>query len=90
MSFVFNPDDGPARIMRYVEPGSLPGSDTLAILDKSKNLLLIDRELFDRLDEIDKHQVLRSRTAVLKIIYRPRQAPTFVAVSKYELDYEAA
>lgn len=69
MAFAFNPDDGPARIIRYVEPGTLPAANLLAIYDKSQNLLIIDRDHFERLDWIDKHLTLRTHKPFLEIEY---------------------
>lgn len=63
--FAFNPDDGPPRIIRYVEPGTLPGKDLLSIYDPTQNLLIINKELFERLSATDKSQVLRThRTSI--------------------------
>lgn len=72
MAFAFNPDDGPARIIRYVEPGTLPSANLLAIYDKSQNLLIIDREHFERLDWIDRHQLLRTHSPYHEIAYDHR------------------
>lgn len=72
MAFAFNPDDGPARIIRYVEPGTLPAANLLAIYDKSQNLLIIDRDHFERLDWIDKHQLLRTHRPYHEIAYDTR------------------
>ncbi len=65
MTFSFNPDDGPARIMRYVEPGTLPGKNLLCIWDQANNLLVINRELFEQLTPVQKSQTLRTqRTSI--------------------------
>ena len=73
MAFAFNPDDGPARLMRYVEPGTLPGANLLAIYDKAQNLLIIDRELFERLTETERSITLRTQQSFLEIEL-PRRA----------------
>jgi hypothetical protein len=62
--FAFNPDDGPARLMRYVEPGTLPGRNILAIYDKTINLLIIDREKFNTLSDVEKKLLLRTHAPV--------------------------
>jgi hypothetical protein len=72
MAFAFNPDDGPARLIRYVEPGTLPAANLLAIYDKTQNLLIIDRDHFERLDWIDRHLTLRTHRPYLEIEYDRR------------------
>jgi hypothetical protein len=79
MVFAFNPDGGPARIFRYVEPGTLPSSDLLAIYDKTQNLLLIDREHFERLSDIERHLVLRTHRPFLEIRYEKNRPPAIAA-----------
>lgn len=59
------PEEGPARLMRYVEPGALPGAGLVCVLDPTKNLLIINRELFDVLTPTEQSQILRTqRTSV--------------------------
>lgn len=58
--FAFNPDNGPARLFRYVEPGVLP-SNVVSIFHEKDNLLIINKGLFDLLSDFDKKQVLRTR-----------------------------
>lgn len=72
MAFAFNPDDGPARIIRYVEPGTLPAAKLLAIYDHTQNLLIIDREHFQRLDWLDRHKLLRTHKPFTEITYDKR------------------
>jgi hypothetical protein len=79
MAFAFNPDDGPARIFRYVEPGTLPSSDLLSIYDKSQSLLIIDREHFARLTDIEKRFVLRTHRPFIEIHYDDRGQPLALA-----------
>lgn len=67
MVFAFNPDDGPARLFRYVEPGTLPGANLLAIYVKHQNLLIIDRELFNQLTDTERHLVLRTQEPSLEV-----------------------
>mgnify|MGYP000019248193 CR=1 FL=1 len=75
MAFAFNPDDRPARIIRYVDAGSLPGTDILAIYDKNTNTLLIDRDYFERLSDIDRHMVIRTHLPVLEIFFHKDKTP---------------
>lgn len=58
--FAFNPDNGPARLFRYVEPGVLP-DDVICVFHEDDNLLIINRELFELLSDVEKKQVLRTR-----------------------------
>ena len=59
-----DPIDGPARLMRYVEPGTLPGKNILAIYDKDNNLLIIDREKFGTLTKLEQRALLRTHEPV--------------------------
>ena len=63
MAYALCPDDGLPRLWRFVAPGVLP-SDLLCELNKAQNLLVIDREKFDRLIEIDQHIVLRTHESI--------------------------
>jgi hypothetical protein len=65
MAFAFNPDDGPARIIRYVARGTLPEVGLRALYDKSANLLIVDKEWFDGLTETEKNLVLRTQRPYL-------------------------
>jgi hypothetical protein len=65
--FAFVPDEGPPRLIRYVEHGSLPDGDLVSIFDATNNLLIVDREHFDRLDKPEQEQVLRTREPHLLI-----------------------
>lgn len=79
MGFAFNPDGGPARIIRYVEAGTLPATNLLALYDKSQNLLIIDREYFEKLSDTEQHIVLRTQKSFLEIERRPNKAPRLAA-----------
>jgi hypothetical protein len=61
MAFAFNPDDGPARLIRYVARGTLPGVGLRTLYDKSANLLIIDQLWFDGLTTTEQHLVLRTQ-----------------------------
>ena len=67
MAFAFNPDNGLPRLIRYVEPGTLPARDLVSILDASQNLLIIDRVNFEKLNDNQQHQVLRTQKAFIEI-----------------------
>lgn len=63
MSFNICPDDGPPRLWRFVAPGVLP-EDLLCELHKQQNLLVIDKEKFDKLIGLDQHIVLRTHESI--------------------------
>jgi hypothetical protein len=65
MAFSFNPDDGPARIIRYVARGTLPEVGLRALLDKKANLLIIDRDWFEGLSSTDQQLVLKTQRPYL-------------------------
>lgn len=60
MTFAFNPDDRPARIMRYVEFGVLPNEYLVAAYDYDTNILTICRQLYDTLTQYEQKKVLRT------------------------------
>lgn len=70
---MFNPDDGPARLFRYVEVMPLP--HIIALFFARENLLLIDRELFDMLNDDQRRRVLRTEDKVLEISFPPNKPP---------------
>lgn len=67
--FAFTPTGGPNRIIRYEETVPaihLFASDggliaVVATLDLEKNILVVKRDYFDRLSDVDRHRVLRTR-----------------------------
>lgn len=67
MKFAFTPDEGPPRLERYVEAGTLPGENLVALFDPANNLLVINRDLFEKLQPTDKHRVLRTRKTSLSV-----------------------
>lgn len=79
MAFAMNPDDGLPRLFRYVEPGTLPAKNLLALYDKGQNLLIIDRDYFSKLSETEQHLVLRTQRPFLEIEQRPNKAPRLAA-----------
>ena len=60
MAFAFTPDDRPPRLMRYVKHGTLPTAELVSIYIEESNLLIIDKQHFDSLSEIDKRKLLRT------------------------------
>jgi len=73
----FNPDDGrPARLIRYVPV--MPTKNMLTLFFHRQNLLLIDKEHFERLDDTTRHLVLRSEDKCLEVRYANGRNPTVV------------
>lgn len=56
--FAYVPDKGPPRLIRYepLEKG------TIATLDDEKNILRVDPEKFKLLSEVDKHNLLKTKS----------------------------
>jgi hypothetical protein len=67
MAFAFVPDDGPPRLMRYVEHGTLPHADLLSIFIHEQNLLIIDKLHFSSLHDNDKRALLRTHSSYHEI-----------------------
>jgi hypothetical protein len=63
--FAFVPDNAPPRILRFVGPEHFAAPSIVCQLDEASNLLIINRALYDRLSEIDQHQVVRTCADVL-------------------------
>jgi hypothetical protein len=64
LPFAFNPDDGPARIIRFVDTDT---ENLLAVYDKSANLLIIAADHYERLSWLQKHQLLRTHDPITTI-----------------------
>lgn len=58
--------DGP-RLFRYVETGTLPLRNMLAVYDSSLNLLIIDRTLFGKLTPEDQRRTLCTQQSSLTV-----------------------
>lgn len=65
MTFAFNPDDRPARIMRYVGHGALPNQFLVAVYDATTNIVTICRPLYDALTPLEQKQVMRTQRKYL-------------------------
>ena len=60
MSFNLLPDGGPPRLLRFVDPSTFGTPSVVAVLDPAKNLLLVDKEVFDLLDREDQDRILKT------------------------------
>jgi hypothetical protein len=58
MTFTLCPETGPPRVIRFVE---CIGRGLLAVYYPEKNVLSIDKVLYDTLSDIDKQRVLTTR-----------------------------
>lgn len=65
MDFAFCPDEGYPRLMRYVSSEAMPTPNTITTLDREQNVLVINKPIFDRLMELDRHRVLRTQKDIL-------------------------
>lgn len=63
MTFAVCPAQGLPRVWRFdlTEPG------ILARLDKSKNLMRINKDIFDQLDRLQQWEVMRSSALVIEV-----------------------
>ena len=69
MAFTLCPDNGLPRLWRFVAPGVLPPG-VLCTLDAEQNLLTIDKEAFDQLPELERHQILRTTRKSIHYVVR--------------------
>lgn len=61
------PHNGPNRLFRYVDPGLLPSPTVVSYLHKDKNLLLINRDLFDKLPRHEKQRVWNTDKIIIEV-----------------------
>jgi hypothetical protein len=62
MDYALTPTRGPPRVIRFTEPGGLP--DYLCVLHKEQNVLLINRERYDKLGYLEQHMLLRTHATI--------------------------
>jgi hypothetical protein len=60
MPYALCPDDGLPRLWRFVDDDIMTAANMVSLLDKEKNLLIINRQLYERLSELNRHMVLRT------------------------------
>lgn len=65
MSFTFNPDNEPPRLLRFVSPGAMPSADTLTLYDPRHNLVIINKEIFATLDPLQQRMAERATTTLV-------------------------
>jgi len=71
-----------ARLIRYTPHMPLP--NILSLFFPNQNLLVIDKEHWDRLDDYQRSRVLRTQEKTLEIYYPPNKPP--VVTSKVKED----
>ncbi|MCK1741364.1 hypothetical protein IVA80_10930 [Bradyrhizobium sp. 139] len=64
MVFAFNPDNGPARIIRFVD---VLTDNVVAVLDKKQNVLTIVKAHYECLTSVQQHRLLRTHDPVTLI-----------------------
>jgi hypothetical protein len=66
-TFAFNPDKGPARILRFVGPGVLPDDNWVAYLLEKENVLMINKEHYDKMHWSDQHNLQRTHRRITRL-----------------------
>jgi hypothetical protein len=67
MDFAFCPDNGPPRLVRYVDQSVMPSDTTIAVYDARNNLLLVSHHLFEQLFTDQRERVLRTQAPFIEI-----------------------
>jgi len=65
------PDDGPPRLIRFVTSEVLP-SNVVSYLDESKNLLRINKDIYDTLDVSVQHRIQKTGITTFTTSMLPR------------------
>jgi len=65
MTSVFHPEGGYPRLFRYVPSGEMPSPDTLTLYDPVYNVIVINKDLYDKLDIGQKYLVERATTTLI-------------------------
>lgn len=74
--FAFTNDAGLPRIIRYVEHGTLPNPKLISLFSEASNLLVIDRDHYERIDSTLQHKLLRTQEKAVEIHYYANRNPT--------------
>ena len=64
---MYNPDNGPPRLLRFVDSSAMPSANTVAILIAKDNLVLINHHLFEQLDREEQERVRRTRLPFVEV-----------------------
>ena len=60
MGFALCPDEGPPRLWRFVDDDTMTADRVVSILDTGRNILVVNKPLYDQMGELDKHMLLRT------------------------------
>jgi len=74
--FAFTNDAGLPRLIRYVEHGTLPNVNLISLYSEASNLLVIDRDHYERIDDTSRHILLRTQKKSVEIYYYANKNPT--------------
>ena len=64
---MYNPDNGPPRLLRFVDSSAMPSANTVAMLIAKDNLVLINHHLFEQLDSEAQERVRRTRLPFVEV-----------------------
>lgn len=67
MDFALVPDNGPHRIVRFVDGSQMPSDDVVSMLDRIRNVLLVNTTLYDQLTREEQSAVIKTRQQYLTI-----------------------
>lgn len=67
MSFALVPDDGPHRVVRFVDGEKMPSDRTIALLDRNTNVLLIERHLFEQLSPAQQSELVKTQMRIVEV-----------------------
>jgi hypothetical protein len=69
MDFGLTPTGGYPRIIRFVPAHKMPilQIDVVSVLDEKTNVLTVNQDIYDRVDPVTQHQVIRTTASVLTI-----------------------
>lgn len=62
---VFHPEGGMPRLIRFVPSSQMPSDDTLTTYDPKYNLVIINKELYDRSEFHIQYQAICATTALV-------------------------
>lgn len=65
--FSLTPDGKPPRIIRFVGAPWPMAPDLLSVLDDQTNVLIINRRLYDTLDDLQKNRVQRTQAYTITL-----------------------
>lgn len=65
MSFALNPDNWLPRLIRFVPSSEMPSDDTLTLYNPKFNLVIINKDLFDTLDPIQRRTAERATSTLV-------------------------